>query len=44
MDLNTQMAVMPEIETWDSESRVLVQTGEELFFTEECQLVNRMKK
>ena len=43
MDLNTHMAVTPE-KTWDSESRVLVQTREELFFTEERQLVNRMKK
>ena len=44
MDLNTHMAVMPEIKTWDSESRVIVQTKEELFFTEKCQLANRMKK
>lgn len=44
MDLNTHMAVTSEIKSWDSESRVLVQTREELFFTEERQLVNRMKK
>lgn len=44
MDLNTHMVVTPEIKTWDSESRVIVQTREELFFTEEGQLVNRMKK
>lgn len=44
IDPKAHVAVITDIKTWDSESRVILQIREELFFTEERQLINRMKK